>query len=98
MHQFFDFIKYIHVDTYLNHIEGYVNSEGNQNFLIWTSNPVKLCLLVIDSLVKINYKFKVNQFKVDSIKEQIEDLLRKIIKNISSAEEMKCMIKQKDLD
>ena len=35
---------------------------------------------------------------MDSVREKIEDLIRKIIKSISSSDEMRHLIKQKDLN
>eukprot|EP00347_Sterkiella_histriomuscorum_P019940 403339718 len=52
---------------------------------------------LINLHTRIVDKFKLAQFRVDKINRQIEEFCQKIIKDIQNSDELKCLLKQRDL-
>eukprot|EP00347_Sterkiella_histriomuscorum_P018923 403343649 len=52
---------------------------------------------LINLHTRIVHKFKLAQFRVDKINRQIEEFCQKIIKDIQNSDELKCLLKQRDL-
>ncbi|CDW85054.1 UNKNOWN [Stylonychia lemnae] len=91
----FDYIKYVQFDNFIQYLEILV--KGDQNLFFYSSNPIKLAMILIDILYLIKRKFKVALFRIDLLKIEIEDLTKRIIKAITNSDELKQLLKQKDL-
>ena len=57
-HDFFDSMKYRTIDTFLTLIEQHLQTGNNEGLYIKNQNPVKISLMLIDLLKRIEDKFK----------------------------------------
>jgi len=89
--ELFDLMKYQHLDDFLNHIETLLR--GDKNVFIYNTNPIKLAMVIIDILHKIKSKFNISVFRTNILKHEIEELTKKVIRNISDSEELKQLLK-----
>ena len=55
-----------------------------------------MAMILIDILAKVRHKFKITSFRTEQLKIEIEDVTKKIIKNIPNSDELKQLLKQKD--
>ncbi|CDW90047.1 wd-40 repeat protein [Stylonychia lemnae] len=54
-------------------------------------------MIIIDALAQVRAKFKITTFRTEQIQEDIEQSTKKIIKNIPNSDELKQLLKQRDL-
>ncbi|CDW83264.1 transient receptor potential cation subfamily member 4 [Stylonychia lemnae] len=95
--QFFEYLKYRQVDDLLNIIEGNLIGIKASALFTYNLNPIKIGMSLFDLLVQIEGKFKISSFRVDKINGQIEECIQKIIRDISNSDELKYLLKQRDL-
>jgi hypothetical protein len=74
-----------------------LDDEVNKNFISYNHNPLKLLIVIIDILNKIKVKFKIAYLRCNKIAEQCELKCKKIIDSFVSPDELKIVLKQRDM-
>ncbi|CDW75491.1 UNKNOWN [Stylonychia lemnae] len=95
--QLFDYLKYRQVDQIMNEIEANLDDQTSIALFSQNLNPIKIGMSLIDLMFRIQNKFKIATFRTDKINGLLEEQIQKIIKDIQNSDELKYLLKQKDL-
>lgn len=97
MQKFHPFFFYRHADEFLRVWEAKWQEEPKESFATFNINPVKVCVLVIDVVIKTQLAFKIADMRCKKIREEMETISENIIKSFQSSDELKLVLKQADL-
>lgn len=91
--KFHPFFFYRHADEFLRVWETKWAEEPKESFSTFNINPVKICILVIDVVIKTEKNFKITSMRCSKIKEEMENIAENIIKSFHSSDELKLVLK-----
>jgi len=94
---FFEGIKYKQIEQFLTIIEETMEKTDQRSVLVRNANPLKLCLMLIHIVEEIKAKFPITYFRVEQLREIFEAKAKKVVEAISNGDELKLILKQKDL-
>lgn len=63
------------------------------SFVSFNINPIKICVLIIDVIVKTKESFSVTALRCNKIREEMENFSTSIIKSFKSSDELKLLLK-----
>ena len=70
-------------------------SLAKTNFCCYSTNPVKLCVLILNLLTKLELKFKNIKLDTKDIKSSYYTLIDYLLKNIDEMNVVESMLKEK---
>jgi hypothetical protein len=91
--KFQTFFFYRHADEFLQFWEQKILEDPRDSFMSYNINPVKICVLVIDIVIKTQKSFKVTQLRCLKIREELEIAAENVIKSFQSSDELKLVLK-----
>lgn len=94
---FFKFFKYKHADYLLKTLEEKVEEDVAYNFVSHNVNPLKCLMLIIDVVHKVKDAYPIVYLRCQMVTEPVEKMAKAIIDSFPSPDELKIVLKQKDL-
>jgi len=96
--RFIHFMRYEQALIFLEAVEERVSDSSRGNILVHTLNVVKSACLLIELLEKVRYNFRFLDRRVKEIKQEIINIAAEFMNDVSSEEEMRFLLLEKDLD
>jgi len=94
---FFKFFKYKHADYLLKTLEEKVEEDVAYNFVSHNVNPLKCLMLIIDVVHKVKDAYPIVYLRCQMVTGPVEKMAKAIIDSFQSPDELKIVLKQKDL-
>jgi hypothetical protein len=94
---FIDKFKYSQVERLLNAIEGFLNGEKYNTYLVTNVNPILTGVMMINVLNQIAERYTVSEFRANAIIDILSEQCRMILVNLYLPTELKISVRRKNL-